>query len=340
MTIFLLFLVYVCIAIVSNRTAKLPNETVEIGNGLDRGEKVSAPISVATWNLGYAGLGAESDFLVDGGQSLFPPSRAVVGKNIEQISGVASTLDADVLFFQEVAYSGPLSLWKSLAPELKASLKKSVFWFRPDVATKLLPWPFRFRHGTVIATDLKVLSGQLIPIAHEPKPMFGLINRRYGMQVLNLSENESGERWVLINIHLSAFDDGGNLRKDQITDVFQYASTRFNDGAHVIIGGDWNMELIETRFPHQTSDEDRFWIHRFPDELLPVGWKVAVDPNLPTVRTVNQAYVPGENYLTIIDGFIVSPNVDVVDVETTNTAFQMSDHMPVRGTFQAAENQK
>ena len=35
-------------------------------------------LNLMIWNLGYAGLGRESDFVADGGTSYFPPSRAAV----------------------------------------------------------------------------------------------------------------------------------------------------------------------------------------------------------------------------------------------------------------------
>ncbi|MEQ1931738.1 MAG: hypothetical protein ABL957_14575, partial [Parvularculaceae bacterium] len=45
----------------------------------------SGAIEVMTWNLGYGGLGAESEFFADGGKDYLPPSRAIVDKNIAGI---------------------------------------------------------------------------------------------------------------------------------------------------------------------------------------------------------------------------------------------------------------
>ncbi|MDE2112896.1 MAG: hypothetical protein KGJ79_17295, partial [Alphaproteobacteria bacterium] len=52
------------------------------------------------------------------------------------------------------------------------------------------------------------------------------------------------------------------------------------------------------------------------------------DPHVPTVRTNNQPYRPGVNYTAIIDGFLVSPNVEIDSVTTIDTGFQFTDHQP------------
>ncbi len=335
--IFGAIVLYGIVVTVVNRGAVLSARTVDFSSASRAKMRMPDTVSVGTWNLGYAGLGRESDFAVDGGENLFPPSRAIVDKNIEQITEVAGQLATNVQFFQEVSYSGPLSLWKSVATPLENTAGSNVFWWRPDISSQLLPWPIRLKHGTVITTDLKATTGELFPIVGEPEPLFGFLNRQYGMQVLKMPGATESIEWAFINIHLSAFDDGGDLRRQQIDSVFSYAKSLYEAGFHVVIGGDWNMELAETAFPHQTSDEDLFWIHRFPQESIPEGWKLAIDTSLPTVRTVNQAFVRGENYLTIIDGFVVSPNVEVVSVSTTDTDFEMSDHMPVIGNFRAVQ---
>ena len=95
------------------------------------------------------------------------------------------------------------------------------------------------------------------------------------------------------------------------------------------------MELTANTFAHATPDEYLFWIHQFPMDHLPQDWQIAIDPTLPTVRTAHKPYIAGENYVTIIDGFIASPNVEVISVNTIDTGFQMSDHMPVVGKFRA-----
>ena len=63
------------------------------------------------------------------------------------------------------------------------------------------------------------------------------------------------------------------------------------------------------------------------------GWQVVIDPAIPTTRTNEQPYKSGMNYTTIIDGFIVSPNITVEEVRGLDLGFAITDHQPVIATL-------
>ena len=119
--------------------------------------------------------------------------------------------------------------------------------------------------------------------------------------------------------------------------MFDIAEAAYERGDHVIIGGDWNMRLALTDFAHQTDARHLFWVHDMPPDTLPEGWQWAIDPDTPTVRTLHAPYVAGQTYTMIIDGFAVSPNVEVDSVRTTASGFAHTDHHPVLGRFHAAQ---
>ena len=48
-------------------------------------------------------------------------------------------------------------------------------------------------------------------------------------------------------------------------------------------------------------------------------------------------YVKGENFVTVLDGFILSDNVTCTAVENIDAGFRYSDHNPVLLTFQLEE---
>ena len=53
---------------------------------------------------------------------------------------------------------------------------------------------------------------------------------------------------------------------------------------------------------------------------------------MPTCRLLNQPYDPSDTAHTqyyVIDGFILSPNVEVKSVSTIDCGFENSDHNPV-----------
>ncbi|MBN2604249.1 MAG: endonuclease/exonuclease/phosphatase family protein, partial [Bacilli bacterium] len=52
-----------------------------------------------------------------------------------------------------------------------------------------------------------------------------------------------------------------------------------------------------------------------------------------TVRSDDAPYVEGVNFETIIDGFLLSPNITVDAVFGNDLAFENSDHNPVTIIF-------
>ena len=79
-------------------------ETAVVTNG-ENSTASFAPgdsVSILTWNVGYAGLGEESDFFMDGGKQVRAPSKAIVEKNMDGIVSTVKELDADFTFLQEI----------------------------------------------------------------------------------------------------------------------------------------------------------------------------------------------------------------------------------------------
>ena len=73
---------------------------------------------------------------------------------------------------------------------------------------------------------------------------------------------------------------------------------------------------------------------RIPEGWTPDLWQWCYDPEVPTARSNERPYIPGESYQTIIDGFLVSPNLEVTEVSAYNLGYLHSDHHPVAVTVQ------
>jgi len=331
--VFILLLTHVIVVIIVNRSRKVKARLVNLANRAGLPDQAGNEISISTWNLGYAGLGSASDFIKDGGTRMFPPSRDAVRGNLAGIVETASHLDVDVALFQEVAGDTPLNYWISVDRALARLMGDRQYWFRHDVSTWGVPRPLRLKHGSVIASRVTARRAEIAPLPQESDPMLGLVVRLYALQVVTIASTDDGPDWVIVNLHLSAFDDGAHLRLEQLRAVFDFAEAKYRLGNRVILGGDWNMILMHTDFESTTPDEFLDWIHDLPRDWVPEDWTIAVDPARPTVRTLYKPYVQGENFTGIIDGFIVSPNVEVVEIETRDTGFMHSDHMPVIARF-------
>ena len=58
--------------------------------------------TIMTWNMGYAGLGENADFFMDGGEHVRSCTESQVNDNIDAVVAQIQKEDADVVFLQEV----------------------------------------------------------------------------------------------------------------------------------------------------------------------------------------------------------------------------------------------
>ena len=73
-------------------------------------------LELLNWNVGYGGLGRGSDFVADGGEHMFPPSREAVRANVAGIEAFLAqrSSSADIVVMQELARAGPVNYWINL----------------------------------------------------------------------------------------------------------------------------------------------------------------------------------------------------------------------------------
>lgn len=295
-------------------------------------EPAAAPdtLNLMIWNLGYGGLGAQSDFIADGGQSYLPPSAAAVRTNLDGIDETIRTNAAqvDVFLFQEIARGGPVNYWNDLKARVDEALGTRNNIFFADFKTRLMPWPLAMTHGQAIYSNFTIANPDVVALPAEDTSIFG-VKRRYASVVARIPM-QGGGQWTIASVHLAAFDPDAAVRTRQLRDLLAWAQTEYEAGNHVVLGGDWNFQLGETSFAHTTEERFLFWLFPFPRDAVPEGWQIAADLTIPSVRTNERAYTAGENYTTTIDGFIVSPNVEIRSVTGTDLGFAHSDHQAVR----------
>lgn len=291
-------------------------------------------LSVVTWNLGYAGLGYRSDFFADGGKAYVPPSWGAPRESRDGIAAWLRTAHADVVLTQENARASAVNWWVDLKGAVDKALPGYGHAFYADFRTRMLPPPIRIRNGMATYVRSGLTRNELWDLPDDGDPYAGALRRRYAALVSYV--DGPGGCWVMVNVHTAAFDEDAALRRRQIEALLRRAQEEQAAGRRVVIGGDWNLRLVDTNFAHTTEQKDLFWVHDFPKDVLPDGWRIAADSTIPTVRTNERPYVAGENYTAVIDGFIVSPGVDVVSVSGNDLGFRHSDHQPVRLTLRAS----
>ena len=289
-------------------------------------------ISLMTWNIGYGGLGKEMDFFYEGGK-MVNPEKNLQMKYISGISRVLSDYDTlDFVLLQEVDFNSKRTYATDESKVLSLSLPGFNMVKAVNYNSRYVPVPYLNPMG-------KVLSGMLTFSKYKPEGAERLASpgnyswpkRLFMLKrcfVVTRYKTDSQKELVLINLHNSAYDDADKLRKDELDLLKSILIDEYAKGNYVIAGGDWNQnppdcDLLKIKNYKVTS------VRPMDAGILPAEWKWAYDPDKPTNRNVNEPFDKSTTSCTIIDFFVVSPNINVMGVKTSDLGFENSDHNPV-----------
>lgn len=305
--------------------AATPAETSPAADGVPAAPET---LDVLTWNLGFASLGREMDFVADGGRRRRAESAARVQEHLDAIVRHVQAEAADVLLLQEVAEASWTTHGVELRARLRAEVDSSAFAFAPMVSITGVPGLGRLVVGQATSSRWGIAAAVRHALPTRAGAL-GIVLQHHCALETRLPARDGGPGWSIFNVHLAAFDDGA-LRRAQLAEVIRLAQASHAAGHRVVVGGDWNLRLLPSEFPASADPRHRFWLRDLPEGAAPAGWRWAADPRTPTNRTLEAPYVPGVNHTSIIDGFLVSPGVEVLSVETRDLGFEHSDHHPVR----------
>lgn len=143
---------------------------------------------------------------------------------------------------------------------------------------------------------------------------------------------ENGKNLYLVNIHLSAYDEGGVIKKKQTEYIINYVNRVYNEDNYMVIGGDWN-QLLDPNLLAGYGESVPYWLGTLPEEIYTLGFNLAFDSTNNTVRDFDSPYIKGKTFETVIDGFLISPNLEIINTKTHDLGFKNSDHNPVTVTL-------
>lgn len=289
-------------------------------------------VTVYTWNIGYAGLGKDSDFFMDGGKMVDPPSQEAVEENMDAITDFIQFQEADAWLLQEVDVNSSRTENMDQFALLQENWNgSSGFAYNYKCPFVPIPWPPMGRVESGIATLTAPQTNADMERVSLPCPFSWPVRAaqiKRCLTITRLPVEGSDKELVLINLHLEAYDDGEG-KKAQTELLLQVLQEEYEKGNYVIAGGDFNQSFPGVLEQYPITDSEKWTPGILEDDTLPEGWQFAYDLSSPTCRLLDQPY--NENcQLYVIDGFILSPNVQLSVVETVDLDFQNSDHNPVR----------
>jgi endonuclease/exonuclease/phosphatase family metal-dependent hydrolase len=324
---FLLFLLYASLD--DYRPEEVVVQAIECENDIIPD---SLQINLLVWNIGYAGLDASMDFFYDGGKKMRPSHQKVI-RNMEVIS---RTLDPyigfDFVLLQEVDQDSKRSYHINEFQAIKDQFSGYSSYFGKNYDVGFVPIPMAEPMGKV-NSGLMTLSKHC-PVQVErhafpgnyswPMNLF-MLDRCF---LVNRHQLSNDKELIIINTHNSAYDDG-SLREQQMDYLSHYLVSEYEKGNYIIVGGDWNQTPygIKPQLPsHQFDTVNLSYVEKdYPSQ----GWTWAYDEDIPTNRRVATTYDRDSSLTTIIDCYLLSPNILLDHVETIDLNFQYSDHQPV-----------
>ena len=287
--------------------------------------------SIFSWNIGYGGLDSSMDFVMDGGTQVNPRSKKQVQDNLEAIADTIAQYPSDFYFLQEIDYKSH-----------RSSRINEIDYLLPDITTKVFarnfvckcipyPWPIlgRMESGLVMMTDYRIESAKRVQLPIPFKWPVSMFNLKRCLEISYVPIDGSDKKLVLVNLHLEAYDDGeGKIAQREM--LIKTLKEEYDKGNYVIAGGDFNHWFPGTEAIYGTTEG--LWVPEHLEQSdIPEGWSYAYDPSVPSGRSIHAPYDGSDNWqFYLIDGFILSPNVELLEVHTYDHGFAHSDHNPVQ----------
>lgn len=312
----------------------------------------SQELSIISYNIGFGAYDPDYSFFMDTGK--MKDGRVITGvhskavsytnclKNTNGALGVVASYDPDFQIIQEVDTVADRSYHINQYEAFQKKFPNNDSVFANNFHTALLLYPFNEPIGTTnsgLATLSKysMISSmrRSYPLSDSFPDKFFDLDRCFSVTRYTLSNNKE---LIIGNSHMSAYDKGGVIRKQQLEFLVTFLKEEQDKGNYVIVGGDFNHDIADSvgKFPSQEERPD--WVASFSADELPSGYQIAADKSytVATCRAAEMPYKKGENYEVVIDGFLCSANVNIKEVKNIDTHYLYSDHNPVLFKFSLA----
>lgn len=291
----------------------------------------SNEFNIMIWNIGYCGLSKEMDFFYDGGKMVRPTEESSL-KNLEAVNKFLKQNDSiDFYLIQEIDKKSKRSYRINQFDIVKKELQGYEGFYGKNYDVGFVPVPPLKPMGKVdagLATFSKFLP--ITSVRHSfpgnygfPKGLF-MLDRCF---LVNRYKLSNGKELLIINTHNSAYDDG-SLRKGQMDHLKKFLEAEYEKGNYILVGGDWNQSPFGLNHNYD-NPFDTINNSVIEKDYLSADWTWVYDNDVPTNRRVAFPYDEKKSLTTIIDFYLLSPNVEAIEIKGIDLNFENSDHQPV-----------
>ncbi|MBQ6173299.1 MAG: endonuclease [Clostridia bacterium] len=310
-------------------------ETVSPGGEATAELRAGESLNVIGWNIGYGALGDNADFFMDGGTSVYTADKARVEQNMRGITNALREVAADIILLQEVDANSARSHGIDERKTVSDALPGYRTAFAYNFSSLFVPYPLppigHVESGLYTMSRFGIGEARRISLPCPFSWPIRTVNLKRCLLVTRIPVAGSEHELVLVNLHLEAYDDGAG-KAAQTKQLASFLHEETLKGNWVIAGGDFNQVFSNVNNPYPVKEG--LWKPGAIDaaEFDPNRLTLLMDSSVPTCRSLDRAYDPNDAGFQFypIDGFIVSTNVLVEELETVDLGFVCSDHNPVR----------
>jgi len=285
------------------------------------------------WNIGYCGLGAEMDFFYDGGKEVRSSNENVLANLLAVKAFLKQQNNIDFFLLQEIDKDSKRSYHINQFESIDSALTNYSSYFGKNYDVDFVPQPITEPMGTVLS-GLATYS-KYLPKTSDRYSFPGSFDFPVGLFMLdrcflvNRYALKNGKELLIINTHNSAYDDG-SLKEAEMKYLKVFLEEEYSKGNYLIVGGDWNQcpPDFKPQFCGQKFDDVDLTLIK--TDYLPADWKWVFSNLVPTNRRVDIPYTKGKTATTVIDFFLISPNIESLENENIDLGFKNSDHQPAK----------
>ncbi|MDR2624421.1 MAG: endonuclease/exonuclease/phosphatase family protein [Methanobrevibacter sp.] len=330
----------------------------EVTDNVPKYLEVGKEYGVLTFNIGFGAYDHNFSFFMDKGSykngtntvGIFSKAESINATldNTKSCIDTVMKMNPDIVNFQEVDVEADRSYNVNQRNMIVDSIKNKyddIYWTHAtNFHTSYLFYPPTNPIGSIKDSGILTLSKYCIndsvrrslPLDENFVDKFFDLDRCFTINRLPVNDGENNlKELIWINIHASAYDEGGTIRKKQTEMLLDIMSKEYREGNYVIAGGDFNQELGDSSNKF-LSEMNQGKLCPFDESKMPMGLKVMISNNSNEIASNRDASIPythGVNYIRIIDGFIASDNVKGLS-KNVDADFVGSDHNPIFMKFE------
>ena len=333
---------------------RIGDENIEIYNNQNILVEVDQEYTITTFNIGFGAYDREYSFFMDkgymsdGSQTVGKYGKGVSKENtLKNTNGAINILEmlaSDFMILEEVDTKSSRSYKVNQKEMIIEKFSQYSYTYAINFHSSFLPYPILDMHGKSNSGILTMSKFQMntstryeLPIDESFFNKFFDLDRCINLVRYKIKDSE--KELVIISAHLSAYDEGGVYRKKQIELLSTLMNQEYAKGNYVIVGGDFNHDIAEGGSNFPTTQLKPDWLQVLSGNEFGPNFKIASDNTSPSCRDADIPWQEGVTYATVVDGFIISDNIELVYVNNIvsvgghDTNFMYSDHNPVEMKF-------